>query len=63
MKKYIIPSLNVVNIETGDTLTVTSMGVDTENGTSTQYARRRAHRGRNNYDDVDIYFEDEDEDF
>ena len=62
MKKYIIPALRVADIQ-NETILVYSLGVDPGQHTTTMDARRRAHRGRQNYDDVDIYYEEEDEDF
>lgn len=60
MKKYIIPALQVADIN-NDALLVGSL--NDEKGNGVQLAKRRA-RGRHNYDDVEAYdFEEEGEDF
>lgn len=59
MKKYIIPALQVADIN-NESLLVGSLKDEVGNGV--QLAKRRA-RGRHNYDDVEAYnFDEEDED-
>lgn len=64
MKKYIIPAVRVADIN-NNTLLTGSIDYDPSNsfGDEGKVGARRRGRGRQNYDDIDIYYEEEDEDF